>query len=520
MAIDQSTDADDLAKHGYKQELDRSLGKFSSFAAGFSYLSILTGVFQLFGFGFSFGGPAFWWTWPIVYVGQFLVALCFAELAGQFPLAGSVYQWSKQVAGPFTSWMAGWIILIGSVVTVAAVAVAYQVILPQISTWFEFVGSDADAGLYSTPEGAKNAVVLAVLLVVFTTIINMIGVKVMALINNIGVMVELVGATVLVIVLAIHAKRGPGVILHTNGTGNGVTMGYFGAFLIASLASCYIFYGFDTAGSLAEETNNPRKFAPPAILRAILAAAIIGGLLMLFAMMAMPHIFDADVIKQIGSTGLPYIVKTVLGNTWGNVFLVCSAVAITVCALAVQTAGIRIMFTMARDGRLPFGSAVARVSGKSKTPIIPALIIGALTIGLLLVNIGNQRVFYVLTSVAIVMFYIAYMCVTVPLLRKRFSGQWPRADHGNYFSLKGWGIPVNIIAVIYQTLVVVNLAWPRVAIYGNDHWYFQWGAFVFIGAMFLIGSLYYFTTLHGREPQVLAEHRAEVIPGAPADHWP
>jgi hypothetical protein len=57
MAIDVPTDTDHLAGFGYKQELDRSLGKFSSFAAGFSYLSILTGVFQLFGFGFSFGGP-------------------------------------------------------------------------------------------------------------------------------------------------------------------------------------------------------------------------------------------------------------------------------------------------------------------------------------------------------------------------------------------------------------------------------------------------------------------------------
>src|SRR3954452_303579 len=147
------TDRDELASFGYKQELDRSLGKFSSFAAGFSYLSILTGIFQLFGFGFAFGGPAFWWSFPIVFVGQFLVALCFAELAGQYPLAGSVYQWSKQIARPLTSWMAGWIILIGAIVTVAAVAVAYQVILPQISTSFEIVGSDADAGYYSTPDG-------------------------------------------------------------------------------------------------------------------------------------------------------------------------------------------------------------------------------------------------------------------------------------------------------------------------------------------------------------------------------
>src|SRR5690349_17892521 len=90
-------DSDELAKFGYKQELDRSLGSFSSFAAGFSYISILTGVFQLFGFAFLSAGPAFWWSWPVVFIGQFLVALCFAELAGQFPLAGSVYQWSKQI---------------------------------------------------------------------------------------------------------------------------------------------------------------------------------------------------------------------------------------------------------------------------------------------------------------------------------------------------------------------------------------------------------------------------------------
>src|SRR5437764_4099097 len=132
-------DSSELEKFGYRQELERSLGSFSSFAAGFSYISILTGVFQLFFFGFSSGGPAFFWTWPTVLAGQFLVALCFAELAGQFPLAGSVYQWSKQIARPFTSWMAGWIMLVGSVVTIGAVAVAYQVILPQISDRFQLV---------------------------------------------------------------------------------------------------------------------------------------------------------------------------------------------------------------------------------------------------------------------------------------------------------------------------------------------------------------------------------------------
>src|SRR3954468_17752264 len=154
-------DSSDLEKFGYRQELERSLGSFSSFAAGFSYISIMTGVFQLFFFGFGAGGPAFIWTWPLVFLGQLAVALCFAECAGQFPLAGSVYQWSKQIARPATSWMAGWTILIGAIVTMAAVAVPYQIILPQIDPVFQIVGSHADAGLANTPDGAKNAVILA-----------------------------------------------------------------------------------------------------------------------------------------------------------------------------------------------------------------------------------------------------------------------------------------------------------------------------------------------------------------------
>src|SRR5216684_1062188 len=145
-----STDTDDLAKFGYKQELNRSLGLFSSFAAGFSYISIMTGVFELFFFGFASGGPAFIWTWPAVFAGQMLVALCFAELAGQYPLAGSVYQWSKQIARPFTSWFGGWILTVGSIVTVAAVAVAYHVVLPQISATFQFIGGPADIGQVAT----------------------------------------------------------------------------------------------------------------------------------------------------------------------------------------------------------------------------------------------------------------------------------------------------------------------------------------------------------------------------------
>ncbi|WP_327065418.1 amino acid permease [Kitasatospora sp. NBC_01250] len=482
-----TNDSTDLARFGYQQELQRSLGSFSSFAAGFSYISIMTGVFQLFGFGFASGGPAFVWTWPLVFIGQGAVALCFAEMAGQFPLAGGVYQWSKQIARPVASWMAGWIMTIGAIVTAAAVAVAYQVILPQVSLAFQVVGGAADAGVTTTPNGAQNAIVLALGLVVFTTIVNIVGVRLMAKINNLGVAVELIGVTLLIIMLAVHIKRGPQVVLHTAGTGAGHSWGYLGAFLVASIMSAYVFYGFDTAGMLAEETTEPRRHAPRAILRAVTAAFLAGGLLMLVGMMAVGNINASE----LGTLGMPYLVKSTLGTGLGDAFLICSAIAITVCCLAVQTAAIRLLFSMARDGRLPFGAALAKVSPRSSTPVAPAVVTGVLTIALLLVNIGNQRVFYILTSVAIILFYLPYLLVTAPMLLRRLRGRWPRADHGPYFSLGRWGLVVNIVAVGYGVAMTVNLAWPRAAVYGDDHWYYTWGAIVFTAVVSAVGGLLY-----------------------------
>jgi urea carboxylase system permease len=509
MAVTEGTDSQDLAKFGYKQELDRSLGSFSSFAAGFSYISILTGVFQLFAFGFAFAGPGVWWTWWVVFSGQFAVALCFAEMAGQYPLAGSVYQWSKNIASDFTSWMAGWIMIIGAIVTVAAVAVAWQVILPQVTTWFQFIGDKSNAGSYITVDGAKNAILLGSILVVFTTCVNMIGVKLMARINNVGVAAELIGSVILIILLAFHFHRGPGVVTETLGLGAGHRWGYLGALLIGGIMSAYVMYGFDTAGTLAEETDNPRKHAPPAILRALAAAAVVGALLILFALMAVESIHD----KNIGLLGLPYIVKQALGTTLGDIFLIDSAIAITVCCLAVHTACIRMTFAMARDGRLPFGRQVARVSGRGKVPIVPALVIGFLAIVILAINIANQSAFVALTSVAIIMFYIPYVCVTAPMLLKRIRHQWPKPDHGPYFNMGRWGFAVNLYAVIYQVFVAFNIAFPRRDVYnayGAHHWYFQWAAYLFVGGTALVGGLYYFLVQKRKGAQILAEHRAQI----------
>jgi urea carboxylase system permease len=495
---DALQDQQDLAGFGYKQELDRSLGQFSAFAAGFSYISILTGMFQTFHMGFGAGGPAFFWSWPAVFIGQLLVALCFAELAAHYPLSGSVYQWSKQIGHPAVGWLAGWIFLACLIVTLAAVALALQVTLPQIHPWFQFIGdgsTDADK--------AKNAVLLGCLLIAFSTTVNGIGVSLLATINNLGVFTELVGVALLIVLLGAHAVRGPEVVLETQGLGDGQPAGYLGPFLLAmTLTASYVLYGYDTAGALAEETHEPRRKAPRAILQALIAAAVAGGLLLLTALMAAGDINDPLLAREDG--GLPRVVKQTLGEGLGTVFLIAIIVAITVCTLAVQTGVIRLMFAMARDNRLPFSRVLSHVSPLSRTPQLPNLVAGLFAIGILVANINFKGVVDMVIAVAILWANLAYLMVTVSLLARRFHN-WPPREPG-LFSLGRWGMLINILAVCWGIFTVFNIAWPRPDP-AAPNWYKTFGPLLFTGALVLSGGIYY-AGVQRHKSGVLGEHRA------------
>ncbi|WP_298342887.1 APC family permease [Ferrimicrobium sp.] len=491
-------DSHDLASFGYKQHLHRSLGTFSSFAAGYSYISVLTGMFELFGFGYAFGGPRMFWMWLLVWVGQMAVAFCFAELASRYPIAGSVYQWSKQLNGAIASWMTGWVMLVGDVVTVAAVAIAEQIVLPSIWSGFEVFKNTT-----------QNAVFLGVVVLVITTLLNMSGVQIMSIVNNIGVVAELVGVAVFVVLLAFHFQRGPAVVLHAEGTGPGIP-GYsiFGgsvALLLAVIMPAYVMYGFDTACTLAEETKDPRRKGPKAILTALAASGLGGALLLLFAIMASPTLNPA----KLGIGGLPYIIEAALGATLGKIMLADVAVAIFVCTLAIQTATIRLTFSMARDNNLPFGNVLSRVSKKVNSPIVPSIISGVVAALILIVNIGKPQIFTIVTSVAIIFVYVAYFMVTGSLLFKRGKRGMNQKDKDGLFSMGKWGPVVNGVAFFYGVLMSINLIWPRTAIYGPG--VDAWGGVIVIGVVVVLGYLYYQTVqkrkyeAHG----IVADHRAE-----------
>lgn len=488
------TDNNDLASFGYRQELKRSMGSFSSFAAGFSYISILTGLFQMFHLGYGVAGPAFFWTWPFVLTGQLLVALCFAELASRFPLSGGVYQWAKFTGNPFYGWMTGWIYLACLVVTIAAVAMALQVSLPQISRSFQLIGTSDDA-----KSVALNAILLSSLLVVISTLINVRGIKLLAVINNIGVFTELIGIVLLIVLLFLSRIRSPAeAVVHIKATGAGFNAFPDGSIFLAAtaLTASYVLYGFDTAGTLAEETLDPRKKAPRAILQALLAAGTAGLLVLLFALMAVPDFSMPDLGTIRG--GLPMLVKSVLGETTGILFLCIVIFAIIVCTLAVHSGAVRLLFAMGRDGCLPFSQALSEVSPKTQTPVLATLLCGLAAILILVMNSQLPKVFELVTSIAILWANLAYWIVVALQLRNRIRSARQGVASDAPFQLGKWGLPVNILALIWSTFMVINVSWPRAATYGVD-WYHRYSAWMYTAGLLVVGVLIYYVKSFKRQ---------------------
>lgn len=482
-----------LANFGYAQELHRGVGQFSSFAAGFSFVSILTTVFQLFGLGFGLGGAAFFWAWPVVFIGQLLVALNFAQLAASWPISGAIFQWSSRLAGTTFGWFTGWTMIIGQIVTVAVAAIAVQAVLPAIWEGFQIVGGSGADPFVGSPTGAANAVLLGIIMLFITTVVNILSVRLMARVTSVGVAIEIIGVIILVIVLFLLPQRSPGVIFTDVGR---TTEGpYIFAWLASSLMAAYVMVGFDSAGELAEETHNPRRTTPKTIVRALTVSGLGGALLITGALIAAPSLTDGNLATQ----GLAWVITSALGDVGGRLLLCAVAVAVFACTLAVQTSGARMMFSMAREKALPFHRQLARVSPRTGTPVITSIVVGVGAALTLVVNIGQTAIFTALSSLCIAMLYLAYLGVTAPLLiqriRQRKAGFPPGVDEDGkpLFTLGRWGIPLNALAVLFQVALAINLIWPRAEIYDvtGESWWLQYSAILFIGGTLLIGWGYY-----------------------------
>src|SRR5215813_10764127 len=277
---DHSIDSADLARFGYKQELKRGLGLFSTWAVAFSYISPSTGIFTLFFLGLTTIGGVFIWTWPVVALGQFIVALNFAEVSSHYPVAGSVFQWTKFLANRTYSWFTGWIYLFAGILTVTAVVATLPIaLIPALN----------GLGWHSLNAASLNTnLVIALITLIVITVLNIYGVRLVSIINNTGVVFEILGMFVFALVLlAFHNHQGFNVVTDSAGIPvNGST------FLAAMFMSLFVIYGFDTAATLSEETRDPRRAAPKAVLYSVIGAFVIGGVFLLGTLVAIPNLAD------------------------------------------------------------------------------------------------------------------------------------------------------------------------------------------------------------------------------------
>jgi amino acid transporter len=440
----QERDTADLLRFGYKQELKRGLGLFSSFAVAFSYISPSTGIFTLFALGLTTLGGVFIWTWPVVALGQFIVALNFAEISSHYPVAGSVFQWTKYLANRSYSWFTGWIYLFAGIITVTAVVATLPLaLIPALNGlgWHSLGVGSSDTVLHTQE-------VIALITLVVITVLNIYGVRLVAFINNTGVLFEILGMFVFaLILLAFHNHQGFKVV--TNSAGfpvNGST------FLAAMFMSLFVIYGFDTAATLAEETRDPRRNAPKAVLFSVIGAFIIGGVFLLGTLVAIPNMGAA--VK--GAFGPAQIIEANFSTGFATLYLFVVSAAIFVCCLSILAATIRLCFGMARDNQLPFSGALAKVSPSLHTPVWTCIVVAVLSAVPFLKYAGVGIIAIAATG----MIYLSYFLGNMVILRARARG-WPKASAP--FRLGRWGLLVNIVALLYGGAMLINFAWPRVA---------------------------------------------------------
>jgi amino acid transporter len=450
--IQADRDTADLEKFGYKQELKRELHTFSSFAVAFSYISPSTGIFTLFFLGMAALGGFLFWTWPVVALMQLVVALNFAELSSHFPVAGSVYQWTKYLAGRGYAWFTGWFYLIAGILTVASVCATLPLALfPMLNTMFGWnLTADFSEG------GKPDQAVAALITLAIITILNIYGVKVVAIVNNTGVFFEILGMVVFAIFLAIaHNNSGVGVIASSDTTGNifefpaGVTLPFF---LVGMFMSLYVIYGFDTASTLAEETHNPRQEGPKAVLASVIGAFVIGAVFLWGVLIAVPNMGEA----VAGFFGPTTIIAAVLNDTLTVIYLFVVVASIFVCCMAILTSTIRLGFGMARDNQLPFSKTMAKVSPTLHTPVWTCVIIGALS-AVPFIQFAGASTIAVGATASI---YFSYLLGNLAFMRARMRG-WPRTKAP--FSLGGWGKVVNVVAILWGVAMLLNFLTPSTA---------------------------------------------------------
>ena len=499
---------------GYKEELKRVLSFFDNFSVAFSYLSPMVGIYSLYTLGLGTGGPRYIWTIPMVVAFMTLVALVFGELASEYPLSGALYQYGKYNVGPRYGWYVGWIYGFALLATVASVdsgAVLYIVDL--VNLWFH---------THLNPGNHVTIFAVVGIIIVLSGILNSVGAKIMGKVANLGVYVETIGTFGVFLALAIHGfHQGFGFLFSSQGVENvksnpfGVDLAgnwWVGSALVAVLANAYIFYGFESAGDISEETIDAHREVPRAMRSALLYGGIASFVLVLGLLLATPKAGIAGVV----SGGIPVLFAS-LPSFLTDFFLVMVVIAFFSCGTAVQGAGARVAYALARDGAMPGSNWLKQVSPRFKTPanaVLVGVIIPFLFMLLVLVNPSkpvnilwftypaNVNALYALVSFGVSGISLSFFLTVLGSFIARRRGWVPSGS----FTLGKWGMPVTVVGLCYLGLMFVNICWPSALTSGRALFNYGWITLLIMAVIVIVGALY---EVIARPDRSIAQHRIE-----------
>lgn len=457
-------DAAQLEALGYDSKFDRSMSLWSNFALGFTYLSPVVGVYTLFAFAIATGGPPMFWSYFFVALGQLLVAMVFGEIVSQFPIAGGLYPWARRLVGKRWAWMAGWVYLWALCTTVAGVAVG---------------GAPFAAELLGIKASAAGLVAIAVALIAATTALNVSGTKLLARVAMFGFICELLGAIVVGAYLLTVARRQSFAVLFQGfGLGNGH---YFVAFVASSVAAMWCYYGFEACGDVAEETPDASRAIPKAMRMTIYMGAFAAMLVCLALVLGIPDM--QAVLSGNDADPVVTVLRTAMGPVGLRAVIAVVMVSFISCLISLEAATSRLLFSYGRDRMIVGHGWLSTLSERTRVPVNALMFAGIVPIIIAVTGLFLERMIQTIVVSASGGIYVSFQMIVLAALIARARGWKPSGS----FRLGIWGWPVNLAALTYGVLAILNMMWPRSP---EAPWFNNYGMSVVWIAVIVIGGLY------------------------------
>ncbi|MFV0429526.1 MAG: amino acid permease [Arachnia sp.] len=460
-------DATDVSEFGYKQEMKRELGWFTSFSLAFGFVSIATGIFTTYGTVLNNSGPMGIWTWAVAALGQTAVAMVFGALAARIPVSGYSYQWISRLANPVLGWIMGWVSFM--FLAVVVVAVDYTIAATILPVLFGYEGNTMNAYVITA-----GVMLIQAVMVAWST-------RATRRTNNVAVTIQLIGMLTLTILLfAVGWFTGKLDWSNLFSTGAIPAEGYFslgtlteaGPWAMGFLLGAFTIVGFESAANLTEETKDPARTVPRAMWQAVVSLGIM-GMLFLIAVTAA----GGDMIALAQSpTPVADVISDVLGSVVGKVLLVMVVISIFSCGLTISTSGARLVWAMARDRRFPGWQSLHVVNKGTGTPMNAMVFLLLIAQVILAVfSFFSTNALFALFSAATLLPALIYAGTVLLYIVKRKS-----LPPSKGFDLGRWEIPVLIVSAIWLTY--------ELAIFRDQSFRDPW---LYVLVMLAIGGIYF-----------------------------